>query len=213
MTKSANVVRMSHERGGDVFDERLAGLRVKKGITQKQCAADLGVDYSKYNKWERGIFRPDYEMLCAMADYFDCTIDYLLGKDAAAKRDHADISTRTGLSEGAICVLEESRADSWQRDKPIIRALNDLITQTAGMEQHLLYLIALYLYYDLSGETPFRTTSGDPVHTVDLMYHDNEKSRTVYTSTLKMNARDIVGMKILDALRDLSQKIEKEAEQ
>ncbi len=193
--------------------EKITRLREAKGLSQKEVAAALNLQYPTYNKYETGGSKPTYETLVEIARFYGCTTDFILGAEEAMTRDRADISTRTGLSEGAIRVLEESRADSWQRDKPIIRALNDLITQTAGMEQHLLYLIALYLYYDLSGETPFRTTSGDPVHTVDLMYHDNEKSRTVYTSTLKMNARDIVGMKILDALRDLSQKTDKEAEQ
>lgn len=211
MTKSANVVRMSHERGGDVFDERLAGLRVKKGITQKKCAADLGVDYSKYNKWERGVFRPDYEMLSKMADYFECTIDYLLGRDNVPKRDHADIAARTGLSDGAIAALEEMHSASLQRYAPVVRAVNDLLEQRTDMEKHLLNLISMYLYYDLSGDTPFRTTNGDPVHTVDLTYHNSKKGAAVITSVLKMNAHDIVSSKILDALRDLSSKIKEDA--
>lgn len=188
-----------------VFNERIVALREKKGITQKQCAADLKVDYTKYNRWERGVYRPDYEMLVKMADYFDCTTDYLLGVSSVPTFDHADIAARTGLSEGAITILEQAQSDSWQRSKPIIRALNLLIEQRADLEKHLMYLISIYLYYELDGETPFRTTDGDPVHTVDLTYRDNEKSNTSIGSVLRMNARDIVGMKILDALRDLSQ--------
>jgi len=197
-----------------VFHERLSSLREKKGITQKQCAADLGMDYSKYNKWERGVFRPDYEMLCKLSEYFDCTIDYLLGRDAVAKRDHADIAARTGLSEGAITFLEkvQTQPDKWKpKDAPVIRALNDLITQRSDMEKNLLYLISVYLYYDLSGDTPFRTTNGDPVHTVDLTYYNSKKGAAVITSVLKMNAHDIVSSKILDALRDLSNKIKEDA--
>lgn len=62
-----------------MFSERLSKLRKEKGISQKQCALDLDVDSSKYNKLENGKNRPNYDMVCKLANFFDTTTDYLLG--------------------------------------------------------------------------------------------------------------------------------------
>ena len=63
-----------------MFNERLMDLRKSKGIDQKECAKRLGLQVaSKYNKWEKGANRPNYETLCQLANFFDVTTDYLLG--------------------------------------------------------------------------------------------------------------------------------------
>lgn len=195
----------------DIFVQRLSALRKGKGMLQKECADKIGVDYSRYNKWESTGSKPNFDDLIKISSFYGVTIDYLLGRENVPKRDHADIAARTGLSEGAIAALEEMHSDSWQRYAPVVRAVNDLLEQRTDMEKHLLNLISMYLYYDLSGDTPFRTTNGDPVHTVDLTYHNSKKGAAVMTSVLKMNAHDIVSSKILDALRDLSSKIKEDA--
>ena len=63
-----------------VFHERLTALRKAKGYNQKQCAAVLGIDISKYNKWEGGVNNPNFETLSMLADFFHTTTDYLLGR-------------------------------------------------------------------------------------------------------------------------------------
>lgn len=72
-----------------MFSARLSKLRKEKGISQKQCALDLDVDSSKYNKWENGKNRPSYDMVCRLANFFDTTTDYLLGNsDERYKDEH-----------------------------------------------------------------------------------------------------------------------------
>ena len=70
-----------------MFSERLSKLRKERGISQKQCALNLGVDSSKYNKWENGKNRPSYDMLCKLANFFDTTTDYLLGNSDERYKD------------------------------------------------------------------------------------------------------------------------------
>lgn len=62
------------------FEERLANLRNQKNISQYEIAEKLSVDRSRYCKWEQGKSRPSYEMLAQIADFFDVTTDYLLGR-------------------------------------------------------------------------------------------------------------------------------------
>ena len=72
-----------------MFSARLSKLRKEKGISQKQCALDLDVDSSKYNKWENRKNRPSYDMVCRLANFFDTTTDYLLGNsDERYKDEH-----------------------------------------------------------------------------------------------------------------------------
>ncbi|HJB12716.1 MAG TPA: helix-turn-helix domain-containing protein [Candidatus Oscillibacter excrementigallinarum] len=62
------------------FDERLKELRKEKGVTQREIAEFLGIKTRPYQNYESGDRRPDYEKLVALADYFDVTTDYLLGR-------------------------------------------------------------------------------------------------------------------------------------
>lgn len=60
--------------------ERLRSLRKEKKITQQNVADYLGVNLRTYQYYEGNDHRPDYETLIALADYFDVTTDYLLGR-------------------------------------------------------------------------------------------------------------------------------------
>ncbi|MBQ9544014.1 MAG: helix-turn-helix transcriptional regulator, partial [Clostridia bacterium] len=59
----------------------LKTLRTNAGKLQKEVAAYLGVDRTTYLRYEKGESEPDYETLKKLADYFDVSIDYLLGRE------------------------------------------------------------------------------------------------------------------------------------
>lgn len=62
--------------GGKIYS-----LRVAKGMTQEQLAAELCVSPAAVSKWERNLANPNVEMLVALADFFECTIDELVGRE------------------------------------------------------------------------------------------------------------------------------------
>ena len=62
--------------GGKIYS-----LRVAKGMTQEQLAAILCVSPAAVSKWERNIANPSIEILWALADYFECSIDELVGRE------------------------------------------------------------------------------------------------------------------------------------
>lgn len=64
-----------------MFSERLKELRKKNNITQEQVAKHLGVKRSTYSNYEYGNREPDNETLNKIADYFEVSVDYLLGRD------------------------------------------------------------------------------------------------------------------------------------
>lgn len=62
------------------FAERLKAERKKNNITQTQLAEKLYLDRSSISKYESGKQIPETPTLEKLADFFDVSIDYLLGK-------------------------------------------------------------------------------------------------------------------------------------
>ncbi|WP_308573609.1 helix-turn-helix transcriptional regulator [uncultured Eubacterium sp.] len=59
---------------------RLKELRKEKGISQLKLALDLTTNQNTISRYETGERECDYAMLIKIADYFDVSIDYLLGR-------------------------------------------------------------------------------------------------------------------------------------
>nr|DAL47596.1 MAG TPA_asm: Repressor protein CI [Caudoviricetes sp.] len=62
----------------------LRELRTKKGVYQKDVAKYLGVDRTTYVKYERGDSEPSIDIIKKLANYFDVTVDFLVGKEKKA---------------------------------------------------------------------------------------------------------------------------------
>ena len=60
--------------------KRLVELRRKKGKTQNEIARFLGVHRTTYVKYERGDSEPNLDTVLKLADYFNTTTDYILGR-------------------------------------------------------------------------------------------------------------------------------------
>ena len=61
--------------------KRLKDLRIEKNLTQEKLASNFGLTYSNIGEWERGKSEPSIEMIIKLADFFKCTVDYLLGRE------------------------------------------------------------------------------------------------------------------------------------
>ena len=59
---------------------RIAECRKLLGLSQEELAAKLNISQKSISKYERGDRRPTYETLVAMANLFDVSVDYLLGR-------------------------------------------------------------------------------------------------------------------------------------
>lgn len=63
------------------FNIILKQLRNNSKLTQKQISKKLGISITGYAGYEQGIREPDLKMLKKIADFFDVTIDYLVGRE------------------------------------------------------------------------------------------------------------------------------------
>ena len=62
--------------------ENLKALREAKKITQSKLGEYLGAKKSAISLWESGKRQPDQETLVRIANFFNVTVDYLLGRDS-----------------------------------------------------------------------------------------------------------------------------------
>lgn len=69
----------------ELLGKRLKALREKKGISQKFVAAKIGVNNSTLSGYESGYREPDGETLLRLADFYEVTTDYLLGRSNSPK--------------------------------------------------------------------------------------------------------------------------------
>lgn len=59
---------------------RLKKLRKQRGISQLKLAIDLNMNQNTVSRYENLEREADYETLIRIADYFNVSIDYLLGR-------------------------------------------------------------------------------------------------------------------------------------
>ena len=61
------------------FAERLKELRLEKELGQEELANNVGLSHGIISLWENGLREPKMSNLILLAQYFDVTIDYLVG--------------------------------------------------------------------------------------------------------------------------------------
>lgn len=62
------------------FGDIISALRAEKGIYQKELADYLKVSIGTISNYEQGIHNPDFDTLCKIADFYEVSLDYLLGR-------------------------------------------------------------------------------------------------------------------------------------
>lgn len=65
--------------------QNLKNIREDKDVRQKTLAEYLGVSQNTYSQYENGIISISPEMLIKLGDYFDVSVDYLLGRTSKKK--------------------------------------------------------------------------------------------------------------------------------
>lgn len=69
-----------------VFGKRLTDLRKERDLSQTDIAGYLGMSRSGIQGYETEGKEPSYDTLCRLADYFDVSVDYLLGRSNQRRR-------------------------------------------------------------------------------------------------------------------------------
>lgn len=99
-------------------------LRTEAGISQQQLAEAVNLSQPSINKYENHNIEPDIETLKRMADYFDTSIDYIVG--------HTEL--RRKIEVVKECALNEHEAQ-------IIRCFRRLSKEQRKCIESLIYSI------------------------------------------------------------------------
>ncbi len=96
--------------------ERLKELRLEKGLSQQQLARQIETTQSNIGRWENGINEPSASQLIKLADYFGCTIDFLVGRedDFGVKKDDFNQRVKT-KNDATFFRLYDRLGDSAKR--------------------------------------------------------------------------------------------------
>lgn len=84
-----------------MLGKRLRYLRERKKLSQLDLSKILNIPNQSISNYERGFRQPDYDILNKLADYFDVTVDYLLGRSNEEYKSQ----------ESTISKMQESSAD------------------------------------------------------------------------------------------------------
>ena len=77
--------------------ENIRQFRKQRKMTQEQLAEVLGVTVGAVHKWEARLSTPELSLIMEMADYFDISVDVLLGYEMKDHRLNATIDRLTTL--------------------------------------------------------------------------------------------------------------------
>lgn len=75
-----------------LLNENIKKLRIAIGLNQVEFAKIMGVSKQCVSNWENDNVMPSIEMLIKIADYFNVTTDYMLGRNVNTYIDASGLS-------------------------------------------------------------------------------------------------------------------------
>lgn len=111
------------------FGEILAELRQDRGLSQAELAKIIYVTAGTISNYENGIHFPDVEKLIAIANYFQVSTDYLLGRvNSPLSPDAFNENIFPHVTTGELIVRLKSLSP--ERRKALQVIFQDMLTST-----------------------------------------------------------------------------------
>lgn len=115
-----------------MFPERLKALRLEANLTQSDVAKEFGISQQAYAKWENAKANPTQSVITKLANFYNVSIDYLMGKSDYKNSDEIDLSTfevlyrktSKNLSDEEKKILEEDLREFLLEREKAIKTMN-----------------------------------------------------------------------------------------
>jgi transcriptional regulator with XRE-family HTH domain len=118
------------------FGERIKELRQQKGLTQRQMADSFGITERNYQRYE-ATDSPSNDTLLKLADFFEVTTDYLLGRADYKYRNNSEKNTSDEPGVQSILALDNDKLkrefDNSESDGQRLKFLFDEPLQSYAM--------------------------------------------------------------------------------
>lgn len=111
------------------FGDMLSELRHDRKLTQAELALEIYVTPGTISNYESNVHYPDVEKLKQLADFFNVTTDYLLGRSKCSLSPailEQEVSDGRRWSE----IIKEVQSLSPNRQRTLLLILNDMKTAT-----------------------------------------------------------------------------------
>lgn len=105
-----------------MFNKILKELRTEKGITQQELSKHISVSDRTIGYYESGDRFPDQDVLEEIANYFNVSIDYLLGKSSMRENSKEIEELKNELPEG-LSILRRATKELDEESKQTMIAL------------------------------------------------------------------------------------------
>ncbi|NMB96041.1 MAG: helix-turn-helix transcriptional regulator [Clostridiaceae bacterium] len=159
-------------------------------ISQKELAEKLNLTRQTIGRYADGTTQPNITALQKIADFFQVSCDWLIGKDIYTKKEYEEISYKYGLSEGALKKLEELALNPFTEEGryvkgsvPLIELVNTLIEENSN--NGLLDSIIEYLYADKIYTIDFNDL--EAIDNNDFAYKLKERLKLVDSTVLDIS--------------------------
>ncbi len=104
---------------------RLAELRKERGLTQRQFAEKFGISGGNVCDYEKGRIEPSISRMIEFADFFEVSLDYLLGRSDFV--GNVNVSTHlSAVEEELLDAIKCLGNDEQQRVLGYVSALRDV---------------------------------------------------------------------------------------
>ena len=122
-----------------LMGERIAELRRKKGLTQIQLAEKLNISDKAVSKWESGKCDPSLEMLVALSNFFECSMDYIVKGEEEKKSQPKIFFKRYGCFPVVEYFKSLGEIDPKISDEDFVKLFN---FHPVRIDNECLYLLA-----------------------------------------------------------------------
>ena len=130
------------------FGERLAELMIEKQVSSQILAKDIGVTSVCVNRWKRNAREIGLADLIALCNYFECSLDYLVGKSDNDRKPSK--KTIPHFGEQIRAVMKVKGANTYKMRKETRYNGKYFHDWDKGSEPQLSTLIELANYFDCS---------------------------------------------------------------
>ena len=93
------------------MNNRIKALRLEREMSQRALAEKIGCSQKSIDGWEKNKIEPTAAFICALADVFECTTDYLLGRED----DFGTVNPSVDLSAQERALIQLYRTLSFEK--------------------------------------------------------------------------------------------------
>lgn len=109
---------------------RLKELRTEKNLTQEEVAKEIGTSQTNIGRWEKGLNEPSSSFVVKLANFFEVSTDYLLGRSD----DFGNVTVTTASPSAVLTPDEQEILETYRNLPPHRRKTFMLFVESCNEE-------------------------------------------------------------------------------